>query len=118
MNRVTVERVKNAYEKTGLSPVFCTFYARDNTSIEKVIGACALGACFIAENPNDIPSSAVEERLGITSHYLYGFLRTFDNHPFDEREAELKGWNMDEFRAGVEDGIAAREVALELRGVA
>lgn len=98
MNRLTVERVKAAYEKTGATPERYNFWIEGDPP-----SACAYGAVFVAEtgfrrNPEGWDESA--PLLHLAESYAAAFVAGFDIRDLGESENPL-------WRQGYEDGLAA-----------
>jgi hypothetical protein len=105
MNRITVEQVKEAYERKGLFP--CTGEYLYWGSEGAPIGACALGVLVYDKGEKPVINPRViDEVLGISVMYRSGFIYGFDTgltrNPIEDPK------HVEEFQLGLEDGIAAR----------
>jgi hypothetical protein len=110
MNRITIERVQRAYEKTGRQP------ARGMWGHSETGGCCGLGAVLHAEHPGALtklptPSASAMacEFLGLSTAYICGFTDGFDSRHLETHTQHLKESN-EEYRAGYDDGQAAARV--------
>lgn len=107
MNRITVEQVKGAYERTGFGVTVGAFYNYEDDG-ETIRGACALGALCYDRLGFQGYGGAAQELFGLTEGYRYGFTRGFDGEdplPFD-----VYG---NEGVCGYEDGQAVRTEIVE-----
>lgn len=94
--RITIERVRSAYEKTGLKPAR-ELYADGRCG-------CPLGACVVAISPFIDPDSIDENiaasTLGLNVQYATGFANGFDGYMASRT-------SNDAYLAGHQDGSAA-----------
>lgn len=112
IGRITPERVKEAFEKTGFKPGRNEFFPTENC-------ACGLGAVYAERNnimSNCELSNYDRDEMEIfddlseaysTNHdYLHGFAVGFDGQTIKEK-IYPKSSNIEHIRMGVEDGRAA-----------
>lgn len=102
MNRITPERVKAAYETTGLTPFRGAFF--DYSDGNMLTGACGLGV-LAYEKEQGVPEDRLNSVLGIEMDYSVGFAVGFDGQP-DPYDIYFPN-NDDEFLAGYADGKAS-----------
>jgi hypothetical protein len=118
MKRITVDEVRAAYEKTGLTPVrgnFCTYstsqlrdyWTQTELGIEVKLTydcGCALTACCRAEDkpfPEDVEHAASE--LDLDESYASGFINGFDGVVLCPEDVD----GPVAYEAGYADGVAA-----------
>ena len=86
LKRITVEEVKAAYAKTGITPergMWCNG-----------MGTCACGLCVLFLADGGIPgrafSQAIYPRLGIEHDYGSGFIVGFDGEGLEDENAIMR----------------------------
>jgi hypothetical protein len=115
VNRITPERVKDAYDKTGLIPIQDVWIRRwDSGDCE----ACALSAVMVAEgkasedelialtNAEDDAEPDAAKALDLAKDYEFGFVEGFDASP-DGKPARKHLLNSQGYLLGFADGQKA-----------
>lgn len=100
MRRVTVQRVRDAYEKTGYYPISGTFRASFN-------GACPITAIIKAETGRTSgvwyafeDKDLISALIGLTPTYMFSFLSGYDQYVEERPSYRIK--------TGFEDGQRVR----------
>ena len=123
--RITPREVLDAYQETGLEPVFDDWYDTHYIDLEQITHACGFTVVALANaSPRPLTGSGVEHFVffygtrrfeDVASYYKGGFARGFDGKDASESSGDdhplqlgCEGWE----RKGWRDGKRARAFVL------